>query len=340
MSTTGLVFGKYAPLHNGHINHIFNAATQVDHLYVVMSYDQKFVDSLKESIRDKLSFKNRMRWLLHTFDEFDHISVEFIDETNLKEYPHGWSEWANLIMDVLPTRPDKIFTSEPSYDEGISKYFPNAEHIITNRTDVNISATEIRHNVMQFWDYIPSIVRKEFVKTVCVVGTESCAKSTLVKYLAKAFNTSWVDEYGRTFVEDNLFGVEQLLQVSDYRSIAMRHLQEVEDAKKTANRVLFVDTNLSVTQYYLKMYTGEDDPVVDALAAMESYDLVLFMEDDVPWVSDGMRSMSDRTQEAKQSLMGYLRLNNTAVIVVNGNYQERLNHAKEIVLNEIMGGNV
>ena len=43
--TRGLIFGKFAPLTNGHIEFIRQAASQVSALYLFLSYDQKFVDA-------------------------------------------------------------------------------------------------------------------------------------------------------------------------------------------------------------------------------------------------------------------------------------------------------
>lgn len=329
----GFLVGKFAPLHSGHINFINDAATQVDKLYVVLCYDEKFINDQPDSIRDKLTLKNRLYWLTHTFKDFDHVEILFVDETDIASYPHGWCDWSNKVLDVLPEKPNKVFSSEPDYDEGFKKYFPNVEHIISTRDEVKISATQIRKDVQKYWDYMPAVVRKDFIKTVCVVGTESCGKTTLIKYLAKAFNTSWVEEYGRTFVENDLCKNECLLQPKDYRTIAYKHIQAVEEAKKTANRILFVDTNLAVTQYYLKMYEGISDPVIDAMSDTESFDVTIFLDDDVPWVDDGMRTLCDRSDDAKELL---LSLVGDGIIKVDGSYKERLDTSKQIV-NNLLG---
>ena len=324
----GFIIGKFAPLHNGHINFIHEAATQVDILYVILCYDEKFINRQTPEFKDHLGLKSRLLWLKHTFNDHNHIKVFYIDETNILEYPEGWADITKLILDVLPERPTKVFSSEPSYDEGFKKYFPDVEHIISNRDSVNISATQIREDINKYWEFLPSIVRKDFVKTVCIVGTESCGKTTLVKYLAKAYNTSWVEEYGRKFVEKDLLGDESLLNESDYRIIAYNHILSIEEAKTTANRILFIDTNLAVTQYYLQMYEGKCDPVIDAMASLEKYDMTIYLDDDVPWIDDGMRTLSARTEEAKNILLNLLE---DDIIHINGSYSDRLKSAKRII---------
>jgi len=38
-------------------------------------------------------------------------------------------------------------------------------------------------------------------KSLAVIGTESSGKSTLVRNLARVYNTSYVEEYGRTYYD-------------------------------------------------------------------------------------------------------------------------------------------
>src|SRR3990167_9088495 len=83
--------------------------------------------------------------------------------------------------------------------------------IDVDHTNVPISANEIRQNLVEYWRYLPSVVRQAYVKRVCIIGVESTGKTTLTKYLAKQFNTAWVEEYGRSYCENVLCGDEFLL---------------------------------------------------------------------------------------------------------------------------------
>ena len=128
--TVGFLTGKFAPLHTGHIYFISKAATLVDKLYVVLSYDGKrFADD------PRLSLKNRLLWLKTTFKDLPHIQVLFVDETDCPPYPDGWRAWAALVAGKLAKEfdvfsIDKIFSSEPEYTEGFNTFWPEAEHII------------------------------------------------------------------------------------------------------------------------------------------------------------------------------------------------------------------
>ena len=53
--------------------------------------------------------------------------------------------------------------------------------------------------------------QRHYIKKVCVVGTESCGKTTLVRNLATYFNTTHVEEAGR-YICDEAGGIDKLLE--------------------------------------------------------------------------------------------------------------------------------
>lgn len=337
--TVGFLTGKFAPLHTGHIYFISKAATMVDKLYVVLSYDGKrFQDD------PRLSLKNRMLWLKTTFKDLPHIKIVYVDETKCRPYPDGWHEWSMLVKGAIPHKIKditKIFSSEPEYTEGFNKYWPNAEHVIIDaeRKEVNISATEIRENPYKYWSYMPSIVRQHYVKKVCIIGTESCGKTTLTKYLAKIYQTSWVEEYGRKFCEQDMCMDESLLQFNDYALIASRRYEDELQAVKTANKVMFADTNAFVTNFYCKLYEGNTHPLVEEYELLERYDLTLFLDSDVEWVADGLRVNKDRskTDDLFRSMLILRNVDNFGKLIrISGTYSERLEKAIKIIDEEFI----
>jgi HTH-type transcriptional repressor of NAD biosynthesis genes len=144
---------------------------------------------------------------------------------------------------------------------------------------------------------------------VLITGTESCAKSTLVKYLAKIFHTSWSEEYGRHYSADYLGGNEDLFQLSDFARIARIQQAQDEVALKSANRICFFDTDAVITQYYCHMYTGNHNPIIYSYVDPQKYDVVLMMGPTVGWVGDGLRfkgEQADRERLHKKLLYLYL----------------------------------
>lgn len=321
----GWLVGKFAPITTGHIYFISMASTLVKKLTVVLSYRDGLFSE------DYLSWKKRMLYLKTVFKDIPHIEIQSVDETNVSAYPNGWSEWAELVKQVIPSDAKYVFSSEPSYTEGFNTYFPNCEHVVVdnNRDFENISATMVRNDPMKYWSYMPSIVRQELVKRVAVIGTESCGKSTLVKYLAKLFQTSWVEEYGRTFCEQDMCMDERLLSFENYGTIAARRYEQEQEAARTANRILFADTNAFITNFYCKLYEGRENPVVSNFEAMEKYDLVIFLTDDVDWVDDGLRINSDR-EKTRNLMHEMLKSRGIEVVQISGNYNQRFQQAADL----------
>ncbi|CAK8743924.1 Trifunctional NAD biosynthesis/regulator protein NadR [Sodalis praecaptivus] len=74
--TVGVIFGKFYPLHTGHIYLIQRACSQVDELHVILNYDDQrdlrlFEDS---AMSQQPTLSDRLRWLLQTF-KYQKISV-------------------------------------------------------------------------------------------------------------------------------------------------------------------------------------------------------------------------------------------------------------------------
>ena len=319
--TKGWLTGKFAPLHAGHINLIQQAATQCDELTVVLSHSAKRFDD------PKLELKNRLIWLRQAFRDLPHIKVVWIDETDIPEYPNGWAEWAQLVKNKIGDDFDYVFTSELNDIGGYHQHFniKTVKVIDAGRLIVPISGTEIRNDPKKHWGMMTSGVRQQYLKKVCICGQESTGKSTLTKYLAKFFQTSWVEEYGRTFCEVDLCGDEFLLRFNDYGLIAARRYEMELQAAKVANRVMFADTNAVVTNYFCRLYEGEKNHLVSCYEDLEEYDLILFLEADVKWVDDGLRRNPHTERNNSLQLDALIeRYGEKKIIRIGGNYHQRM----------------
>lgn len=201
-----VVFGKFYPLHTGHIYLIQRACSQVDELHIIMGYDDTRDRELFEesAMSQQPTVPDRLRWLLQTFKYQKNIRIHAFNEEGMEPYPHGWDVWSHGIRAFMSEKgiePNRIYTSEeadaPQYLEhlGIETVL-----IDPKRTFMNISGGQIRENPFRYWEYIPTEVKPFFVRTVAILGGESSGKSTLVNKLANIFNTTSAREYGRDYV--------------------------------------------------------------------------------------------------------------------------------------------
>ncbi|MDV0445914.1 Bifunctional NAD biosynthesis protein NadR [Methanimicrococcus sp. At1] len=293
MYDVGLFVGKFSPPHIGHINAILNAGTLCKKLYVVVSHHEKLESAMYENTGFAVpTLQQKIKWLSKELDELQHISVIGLDESHVPEYPDGWEEWSYLLNDVIPETFDVIFGGEPQYaSEGYTKYFPDVKYELydTERKEYPIRATEIRNNPYNSWDFIIPSAREHFVKRILLTGTESCGKSTMTKMLSLLYNTSYVQEEGRYYSRRYLGGNDAAFEPSDFISIGMEQILAEKKGIETANKLLFIDTDSIVTEFYSKMYTGEIKQELIHFRHLSDYDLILYFEPDVEWIADGYR---------------------------------------------------
>ncbi|WP_279577036.1 multifunctional transcriptional regulator/nicotinamide-nucleotide adenylyltransferase/ribosylnicotinamide kinase NadR [Planococcus ruber] len=330
----GMYGGKFLIVHQGHVSAMIRASTMVEELHVMITHDEEYEKEFyfKGTTMKPIPFHQRLRWWNELTKDLPHVKVHAISEKQTGEFS-DWEQGAESIKSAIGTEIDTVFSSEPEYGRHFEKLYPNAQHIVLDaeRRTYPVSATQIREEgAMKHWAIIPRVVQPYFVRKIVVVGTESSGKSTLVKNLANLYNTSYVEEYGRTFYED--IGAEIAIE-SDFPKIAFEHKYHEEEQAKRANKLLFIDTEANVTQYFSWAYLGYEQPILDHVADLQRYDLWLFLEPDVEWVDDGMRSFGDPSVRQKNHayLKGLLDKRGIRYHSISGDYNERLEKAIELV---------
>jgi HTH-type transcriptional regulator, transcriptional repressor of NAD biosynthesis genes len=328
----GMFGGKFLPVHMGHVHAMIRASTMVDELHVMVSYDTEYERNVyfKNAAIAHISYDIRLRWWTQLTKNLPHVHVHVFEEKQTGDF-HDWVKGSMEIKRIVGKPIDVIFSSEHSYTEYFDKLYPDAKHIVIDaeRSTYNISATQLRtEGVMKYWQMLPDVVKPYFVKEVVVVGTESSGKSTLVHNLAQLYNTTYVEEFGRTYYEQ-LGGCEGITLESDFPEIAFKHRNQILKQRESANKVLFVDTEAIVTQYFSIAYLEKRQPVLDEIAKLQTFDLWLFLEPDVKWVDDGTRSFGEQAVRDKNNLLlkGLLKEHGISYISISGPYQKRLEKA-------------
>lgn len=124
---------------------------------------------------------------------------------------------------------------------------------------------------------------------VVVIGPESTGKSTLSEQLAAHYQTVWVQEFARHYLEELPRPYEQ----QDLLTIAEGQLA-LEDKQATqANRLLVCDTDLHVIKVWSEHKYGTCDPRILEQIANRPYDLYLLTYIDIPWEEDPQREYPD-----------------------------------------------
>jgi len=170
----------------------------------------------------------------------------------------------------------------------------------------------------------------EIIKVV-LFGPESTGKTTLATQLAEHFETAWVPEFARDYLQEKWDSTGQICDVNDMLPIAFGQTKLENDALLVANKFLFCDTNLLVTKVFSEVYYNFCDPILEKAALEHEYDLFFLTDIDVPWEKDDLRDKPDERESVfavfKQTLMD----NNKPFITLSGGKDVRLSKAISIM---------
>lgn len=181
----------------------------------------------------------------------------------------------------------------------------------------------------------------ETIKKVVVLGPESTGKSTLCQRLADHYNTLWVPEYAREYLEKNgtAYSYDDLLTIAKSQieledTISSQLPMAIGTAispldtshSQLTPRLLFIDTDLYVIKVWAEFVFNKCHTwMLDKIAKRE-YDLYLLCDVDLPWVEDVLREYPDKKiREKLFSLYKDIMINQTTPwFIISGNYEERL----------------
>ncbi len=313
-ATTGLLIGKFLPLHRGHSALIDTARQRCDDLTVVV-----FARS-----DEPIALAVRERWLRSRHPDVrivgvvDDHRVDFTDDA-------AWAYWAEatrVAYDPGGTRgpPTLVFSSD-DYGVELARRLGSEPVIVDpDRTAVPVSGSLVREDPFAAWAFLDPEVRAWFVRRVVVVGAESTGKTTLAAMLATRFSTVWVPEYGRTYSE--VRGLIDPWTSAEFVHIAREQTAMEDAAALAANRVLICDTDVLATGIWHERYVDRRRlPALDGL--VRPVDLYLLTEPDVPWVDDGLRDGAGEREWMTGRFVEELTRRGAAFVRVGGAWDER-----------------
>ena len=157
------------------------------------------------------------------------------------------------------------------------------------------------------------------IKKIAVIGPECTGKSELSEFLAAHFDTAWVPEYARTYIDNLPRPYEQ----SDLLSIALGQLNLEDSMATKANRVLICDTNLYVIKVWSMFKYGSVHPEILREIATRPYDLYLLTNVDIPWVADPQREHPDKREQLFEIYLNEMQGQPVPYKIISGDRETR-----------------
>jgi len=160
---------------------------------------------------------------------------------------------------------------------------------------------------------------------IVLFGPESTGKTTMSELLAKHYDTVWVAEYAREYLQEKWNNERKTCEDSDLIPIAKGQIALENKLARKADRILICDTDLLETKVYSEEYYGGFvHPELDKYALKNQYDLYLLTNIDTPWEADDLRDRPDQRQEMFQAFENTLIRYERPYIKLNGSIKERL----------------
>jgi NadR type nicotinamide-nucleotide adenylyltransferase len=158
------------------------------------------------------------------------------------------------------------------------------------------------------------------IKKIAIVGPESTGKSTLSEQLSARFQTPWVPEYARQYLDQ----LDRPYQKTDLLEIARGQIALEDEAEKKADGLLICDTNLVVIKIWSEVKYGHCDEWIVEQMKLRHYHLHLLMDIDMPWEYDPYREHPHMREFLFQKYEEELIAMGETYSVVRGSYDQRL----------------
>lgn len=304
MVDSGVFIGIFEPLHLGHLRSILAAAGVCKQLHIVI------VPNPSPNPDFKITLQDKARWLQMACAELPFIQIRILDSLELPVHEpqdniHVDTELTNqklnFVIETLALPPDSVLFTDAAHPLANPDIAPNLIlKVMTTPNEPEFNAQAIAKNPIANWDAIHPVARRDYTKTVAIVGGESSGKTTLVYKLANYYGASLALEMGRLYVGTDLGGSEIGLQYSDYAPIALNHASAIREARANATApITLVDTDFVTTQAFCEEYEGRTHPFVAACIDEFRLDFTIMLDNNTPWVADGMRSLGSTDARAR-----------------------------------------
>lgn len=369
-STVGVVFGSFAPLHQGHLDLIMRAKKENDAGCIVICCG--FDGDKGEPM---MPHAKRYRYVREFFADDDLVAVYSINDSELgiASYPDGWDGWLNEFnnifekateINLIPIaghgqyfkeeRPSRVwYVGDKNYHDDLVERGERA--VLVDRVATNpICATMIRQNPIKNWDKITAPFRRVFSHNILICGTASEGKTVMTRDLGKYFNAPYSYEYARQYMQESCVA-DWELDGADYAAFlqGQYNLNRSLINSPGNHGLFFADSDSMVTRMYAEYYAKDEScamtqeefeevaVLADSLTRKCRWDKIFLLAPHGVFVDDHERFMAHSGISERRELFDILcnNIKNSGnwdkVTILTGNYYENFMAVVQYV-NEVM----
>ena len=367
--SVGVVFGSFAPLHQGHLDLIMRAKKENDGgcVVIVCGFDGDKGEPL-------MPHNKRYRYVREFFADDDLVAVYAINDTEIgiDKYPDGWIGWMDEFALIWFKATGHLFAKNYASEfqsgpkrrwyVGDEKYYNDLKDmwyedaVLVNRMDNFISGTMIRNNPIKYWDKITFPFRRVFSTNILICGTASEGKTVMTSDLGKYFNAPYSWEWPRDYMRDSVVS-DWELDGADYMAFleGQYNLNKKLINSPANHGIFFADSDSMVTRMYAEYYAKDDScaltqeefekiaVMADELTRKCRWDKIYLLCPHGTFVDDHTRFMAHSGMKERQELFDILCNNIKAsgnwdkVTILDGgywnNFKKIVEDVKEIVEN-------
>lgn len=332
----GVVFGSFAPLHQGHLDLIYRAKKENDGgaIVIVCGFNGDKGEPM-------MPHSKRYRYVREFFADDDLVAVYAINDTEIGAgmYPTGWKRWLEEFEHIWDKAVEYHVTYDTDYEYpkaerrdpervwyvGDHEYFLDLTQrgekaILVDRVADNpICATMIRQNPIKHWDKITFPFKRLFSHNILICGTASEGKSTLTADLGKYFNAPYSHEYARDYMKESCVA-DWELDGADFMAFldGQYRLNRSLINSPGNNGIFFADSDSMVTRMYAEYYAKDKAcglsekefeqvaSMADAITAKCRWDKIFLLAPKGVFVDDHERYMAHSGMNERQELFNIL----------------------------------
>ena len=163
---------------------------------------------------------------------------------------------------------------------------------------------------------------------IVIFGPESTGKTTIARDLASHYQTEWVPEYAREYLQKKWDESKKICELEDMLPIAQGQIKLENTLSAAAKNILICDTDLLETKVYSEIYFDDYcDPELEHYALSNTYDLYLLTGIDVPWEKDDLRDRPFDREVIFDKFKAALEKYDRNFVILKGDRTTRLNQA-------------